>query len=104
MATVAHWTEAQLAGPKRQPLGGPCHPVRGRARPTRGHSAVHVQCTRSGAMRTSASTAKRQQCLHLDLLHGSNYKPQHRDLGEGDRREVLTGEAVGGSGGRRCRR
>jgi hypothetical protein len=47
------------------------------------------------AVLTGASAAKCRQGLHLDLLHGTSYKPQHGDLGEGGRREVLTGEAVG---------
>jgi hypothetical protein len=55
----------------------------------------HVQRTRRGAVLTGASVAKRRQGLHLDLLHRTSYKLQHRDLGEGGRREVLAGEAVG---------
>jgi hypothetical protein len=50
---------------------------------------------RRGVVLTGASMAKRRQGLHLDLLHGTSYKPQHGDLGEGGRREVLISEAVG---------
>jgi hypothetical protein len=66
-----------------------------RARSVRGHSVVRVQRTRCGTVLTGALAAKRRQVLHLDLLHGTSYKPQHGDLGEGSQREVLTGEAVG---------
>jgi hypothetical protein len=61
------------------------------------HHAVCVQRTRCGVMLTGVSMAKRRQGLHLDLLHSTSYKLQHRDLGERERghREVLTGEAVG---------
>jgi ribosomal protein L40E len=83
MATVAHRTEAHLA-----------IQFTPRARPMRSHRAVRVQCMRCGAVLTSASATKRRQCLHLDLLHRTSYKPQHEDLGEGGQREVLTGEAV----------
>jgi hypothetical protein len=55
---------------------------------------VRVQRTRRGVVLTDASAAKRQQGHHIGLLHGTSYKPQHGDLGEGDRREVLTSEAV----------
>jgi hypothetical protein len=61
----------------------------------RGHRAVRVQRMRCGAVLTGASATKRRQGLHLDLLHRTSYKLQHGDLGEGGRREVLTGEAVG---------
>jgi hypothetical protein len=65
------------------------------ARPTCVHHAVHIQRTRRGAVLTGTSAAKHQQGLHLDLLHETSYKPQHGDLGEGVRRVVLTGVAVG---------
>jgi hypothetical protein len=72
MATVAHWTKAQLVGPKRRPLDGPRHLVRGRVRMARGHRTVL----------TDVSAVKHPQGLHIDLLHGTGYKPQHEDLGE----------------------
>jgi hypothetical protein len=56
---------------------------------------MHVQRTWRGTVLTSVSAAKCQQGIHLDLLHGTSYKPQHGDLGEGGRREVLTSETVG---------
>jgi hypothetical protein len=64
-------------------------------RPAHSHRAVRVQRMCRGTVLTGASVAKRRQGLHLDLLHGTSYKPQHRDLGEGVRRDVLTGEVVG---------
>jgi hypothetical protein len=48
-----------------------------------------------GAVLIDVLMTKCRQGLHLDLLHGTSYNPQHRNLGEGGRREVLTGEAVG---------
>jgi hypothetical protein len=66
-----------------------------RARLAHDHRAVTVQRTRRGAVLTGASVAKRRQGLHLDLLHGTSYKLQHGNLGEGCRREVLIDEAVG---------
>jgi hypothetical protein len=56
---------------------------------------MRVQHMRHSVVLTGASAAKRQQGLHLDLLHGTSYKPQHGDLGEGGWREVLTSKAVG---------
>jgi hypothetical protein len=53
------------------------------------------QRTRRGTVLTGASAAKRQQGLHLDLLHRTGYKLQHGDLVERGRRVVLTSEAVG---------
>jgi hypothetical protein len=70
-------------------------PMPSRARPACSHRVVLIQRTRRGMVLTGASAAKLRQHLHLELLHGTNYKPQHEDLGEGGQREVLTGEAVG---------
>jgi hypothetical protein len=44
---------------------------------------------------TSASAAQRRRGLHLGHPHRSLYKPQYKELGEGGRSGVLTGEAVG---------
>jgi hypothetical protein len=43
---------------------------------------------------TGASVAKHRLGLHLDLLHATDYKPQHGDLGERGQSEVITGEVV----------
>jgi hypothetical protein len=44
---------------------------------------------------TGASATKRRQGLHLDLLHGTGYKPQHGDLGERGQSKVFSDEVVG---------
>jgi hypothetical protein len=54
-----------------------------------------IQHTQRGIVLTGTLAAKCRQGLHLDLPHGTSYKPQHGHLGEGGWREVLTGEAVG---------
>jgi hypothetical protein len=84
MATVAHWTEAQLAVQH--------HSVR--MAHAAGSWPERVQRMRHGTVLTGASAAKCRQGLHLDLLLGSSYKLQHGDLGKGGWRVVLTGEAV----------
>jgi hypothetical protein len=58
MATVAHWTKAQLAGPKWRPLDGACHQMHDRARSAHDYRTVHVQRTRRGAVLSGASMAK----------------------------------------------
>jgi hypothetical protein len=58
------------------------------------HAVQSTPGTRRGTVLTGTSAAKRQQGPRLDLLHGTGYKLQHRDLGEGGQREVLTDEAV----------
>jgi hypothetical protein len=58
-------------------------------------SSSRPERVQRGVALTNTSIAKQWQGLHLELLHETSYKPQHEDLGEGGRRDVLTGEAVG---------
>jgi hypothetical protein len=65
-ATVAYWAEAQLAGPRRWPLDGPCRRCAAKARPTRDHRAGCGQRTRRGAEFYGVAAGYRRQGLQLD--------------------------------------
>jgi hypothetical protein len=86
MATEVHWAKAHS--------GGLCRLMPPGSRPERGHRVVHDQCMWRGAVLNGAAAVYRRRGLHLDLLHGSLYKPRQQDLDEVARKGVLTGDAV----------
>jgi hypothetical protein len=65
------------------------------ARSACGHRVVRVQCAWHGVVLTDILVAYRRCGVDLHLLQLTGYKPLHQDLGEGDQRGGLTGEAVG---------